>query len=209
MNSHKEIIDISPLLSPKIAVWPGDTPLSREVLCDIDTGSNIDLSTIRSTVHLGAHADAPKHFHASGATIDGVKLDAYIGPCEVVSVIGKQLIESSDCIAVVKKGAQRILFRTLSAPNPDIFNEDFCAFSAEALDYLGKNGVKLIGIDTPSVDPFSSKDLPAHQMLRKHDMRNLEGLVLAHVSDGSYELIALPLKLAGFDASPVRAVLLE
>ena len=205
----QKIFDISPLLHPKIAVWPGDTPLSREVLCNIEDGSNIDLSTIRSTVHVGAHADAPKHFHPSGATIDAVELSPYLGPCEVVTVLGKELIQVEDCHAAVGRGAKRILFRTLSAPNPDIFNEDFCAFSAEAMEYMGKHGVALVGIDTPSVDLFSSKDLPAHQMLRRHNIRNLEGLVLVDIPNGRYTLIALPLKLAGFDASPVRAVLIQ
>lgn len=205
----QKIFDISPLLHPKIAVWPGDTPLTREVLCDIDQGSNIDLSTIRSTVHLGAHADAPKHFHPSGATIDAVALAPYLGSCDVVTVLGKELIQIDDCRVAVERGAKRILFRTLSAPNPDIFNEDFCAFSADAVDFMGRHGVVLIGIDTPSVDLFSSKDLPAHQMLKQYDIRNLEGLVLVDVPDGIYTLIALPLKLAGFDASPVRAVLID
>lgn len=208
MESQK-IFDISPLLHPKIAVWPGDTPLTREVLSDIDQGSNIDLSTLRSTVHLGAHADAPKHFHPSGATIDAVELSPYLGPCEVVTVLGKELIQIDDCRGSVLRGTKRILFRTLSAPNPDVFNEDFCAFSAEAMDFMGKQGVVLVGIDTPSVDLFSSKELPVHQMLMRHNVRNLEGLVLVDVPDGTYTLVALPLKLAGFDASPVRAILIQ
>lgn len=205
----QKIFDISPLLSPKIAVWPGDTPLTREVLCSIDAGSNIDLSTIRTTVHLGAHADAPKHYNPSGVTIEAVELAPYLGPCEVITVLGKELIQVEDCQTAIERGAKRVLFRTLSAPNSEKFNEDFCAFSPEAMDYLGNNGVVLVGIDTPSIDLFASKDLQAHQMLMKHSIRNLEGLVLTDVPDGNYTLIALPLKLAGFDASPVRAILVQ
>jgi arylformamidase len=101
----------------------------------------------------------------------------------------------------------RVLFATGSYPDPTSFNEDFVALSPEAVDALGARGVGLVGIDTPSVDLFDSKDLPAHQACLRHDMAILEGLVLDRVPDGVYELIALPLKLQGFDASPVRAVL--
>jgi arylformamidase len=160
-------------------------------------------------VHLGAHADAPSHYHEGGASIDEVALDPYLGPCEVVSVQKPPcgLIEAVDCAGVIARGARRVLFRTGSAPDPTRFNTDFVAFAAEAIEALGKAGVVLVGIDTPSVDPFSSKDLPAHQALFRWKMRNLEGLVLEQVVEGRYELVALPLKLVGFDASPVRAVL--
>jgi arylformamidase len=124
-----------------------------------------------------------------------------------VSTKDSPLITPISCKKPLEQGFQRILFCTSSQPNPDEFNTDFVAFSPEAIELMGKSGVKLVGIDTPSVDPFSSKELPAHQMLHKYNMRNLEGLVLKGVPDGSYELIALPLKLKGFDASPVRAVL--
>lgn len=201
------IFDISPVISENAAVWPGDTPLRREILCDIKAGANIDLSTIHSTVHIGAHADAPRHYHSSGITMESVGLDAYIGPCIVHTVKGKSLISAEDCEHAIKRGAKRILFRTDSFPDPNIFNEDFTAFSAEAMEAMGRAGVRLVGIDTPSVDPFSSKSLPAHQMLYKYQIANLEGLVLSDIQDGEYELIALPLKLKGFDASPVRAVL--
>jgi arylformamidase len=100
-----------------------------------------------------------------------------------------------------------VLLATGTFPDPNVFNEDFAAFSAELVDHLAARGVRLIGIDTPSVDPFPSKELPAHQACLRHDMAVLEGLLLAHVPEGVYELIALPLPLAGFDGSPVRAIL--
>ncbi len=190
-------------------MWPGDVRFRRSVQLDMHAGANLTLSSLSTTVHIGAHADAPNHYVTDGASIDEVPLDAYVGPCTVVTSEHPQgrLIQVKDCQAAVQKGAKRILFRTLSQPNPRHFNTDFVAFSPEALDYMGKAGVLLVGIDTASVDPFDSKDLPAHLTLIRHGMRNLEGLVLAHVADGDYELIALPLKLKGFDASPVRAVL--
>lgn len=162
---------------------------------------------MRTTVHLGAHADAPSHYHADGSSIDEVSLDPYLGPCYVVSTKDKPVVTAESCKKAVELGFKRILFQTLSQPDPEVFNTDFVAFSESAVEYMGKNGVVLIGIDTPSVDPFDSKELPAHQALYKYKIRNLEGLVLSRVPEGSYELIALPLKLKGFDASPVRAIL--
>jgi arylformamidase len=199
--------DISPTLTPDLAVWPGDTPLSREVLCDIDQGQNIDLSTLKTTVHVGAHADAPHHYHRRGQTIEHVDLNKYMGPCYVQNVLHKKVIEIDDCKKAVELGFKRILFRTLSVPNLNHFNDDFTYFSPEAIEYMGRHQVLLVGIDTPSVDPFSSKDLPAHQKLFEYQIANLEGLLLQDVEEGIYELIALPLKLKGFDASPVRAIL--
>ena len=98
-------------------------------------------------------------------------------------------------------------FKTSTFPDPKSFNEDFAAFSPKLIEFLAKQDVKLIGIDTPSFDLFNSKDLESHQQLMKYSIRNLEGLILKGVEQGPWELIALPLKLAGFDASPVRAVL--
>ena len=101
----------------------------------------------------------------------------------------------------------RVLLATGTYPDPGTFNTDFTALSPELVDWLAERGVNLVGVDTPSVDPVDSKDLPAHKAFLKNDMYILEGLVLSDVPEGHYELIALPLKLVGFDASPVRATL--
>lgn len=203
------ILDISPPLSPITAVWPGDQPLVRKVALDMASGAHLTLSSLETTVHIGAHADAPSHFAKDGAAIHQVDLDAYMGPCLVVTVLHPlgRLIRPEHCQVAIAAGARRILFRTLSQSDYTKFNTDFVAFSPEAVEAMGQAGVRLIGIDTASVDLFDSKDLQAHQMLSKYDVRNLESLDLRHVPDGEYELIALPLRLEGFDASPVRAVL--
>lgn len=201
------IYDISPLIDGKLQVWPGDTAPSRETLCDIEEGSNITLSTLHATVHLGSHADAPVHYGKGAPSMAERSLDYYLGRCQVVSVdVGRGQRISPDHLKE-KATAERILFRTGTYPDPTVFNEDFAAFSPELIDLLHESGVRLIGIDTPSVDLFASKGLPAHQALLRHDMANLEGLVLKDVPDGTYDLCALPLKLKGYDGSPVRAVL--
>ena len=200
--------DISPLISEQTAVWPGDVSFSRQHQLKISAGANIDLSSMSSTVHLGSHADAPSHYDGDGVGIDQVPIENYWGPAWVVEKVSSgPLVLPEDCLDVLAKKPKRVLFKTNSFPNPDVFNEDFVAFHPEAITALGEAGVKLVGIDTPSFDPFHSKDLPSHQELRKQGILNLEGLVLAHVPAGEYELVALPLKLQGFDASPVRAAL--
>jgi arylformamidase len=209
LQSSFDIIDISPPICETTAVWPGDVPFSRSVQVDIQAGANIHLSSFTSTVHCGAHADAPLHYEKTGAAIDEVPLHHYIGPCQVISVEPgpDRLIKPSDFSGRVEKGMPRILFRTGSQPLYDHFNTDFVAFSPDAIEWCGANAVVLLGIDTASFDLFDSKTLPAHKMLLKHNIRNLECLDLSKVKDGVYELIALPLKLKGFDASPVRAIL--
>jgi arylformamidase len=201
------IYDLTPLISEQLKVWPGDTPPLRQVLCDMKQGANLTLSSLHATVHLGAHADAPSHYGADAPAIDERALDYYLGRCQVVrvSVPRGTCIEPGDLKTAV--AAPRLLLATGTYPDPERFNEDFAALSPELVEDLHRQGVKLVGIDAPSVDPFSSKDLPAHKMFLRYDMAILEGLVLKEVPPGIYELIALPLKLAGFDASPVRAIL--
>ena len=201
------IYDITPPISAALAVWPGDTPPSREVLLDMREGDNLTLSTLRATVHLGAHADAPSHYGADAPTIDERPLERYLGPAQLIRVAvapGQRI--SPEQLGQLS-GPERVLLCTGTFPEPEAFNEDFAALSTELIEHLHGRGVTLIGIDTPSVDLFDSKSLPAHRACLERDIAILEGLVLAPVPPGLYELIALPLPLVGFDASPVRAVL--
>lgn len=200
------IYDITPPITPRLAVWPGDTPPSREVLLDMHRGDNITLSSLRATVHLGAHADAPSHYGAAAPSIEQHALDLYLGPCQVVRVAAGRGTRLPPELAQ-QVTAPRVLFATGTYPDPEQFNTDFAALSPELVEALHARGVRLVGIDTPSVDLFDSKDLPSHQALLRCDMAVLEGLALGAVPEGVYELIALPLPLVGFDASPVRAVL--
>jgi arylformamidase len=201
------ILDITPAASPRLAIWPGDTPLSREVLLDMARGDNITLSTLRATAHLGAHADAPSHYGADAPAIHDRSLDYYVGPCQVVrAAVGRGVRVTPEMLPGPVR-AERVLIATGTFPDPEQFNTDFAALSPELVRRLHEQGVKLIGIDTPSVDLFDSKDLASHHEFLRCDMAILEGLILRDVPEGVYELIALPLKLVGFDASPVRAVL--
>ena len=207
MVAIRRIWDVSPRVSPALAVWPGDTPPAREVLLDMKRGDNLTLSTLHATVHLGAHADAPSHYGRDAPSIETVELSRYLGPCQVVRVaVPRGTRVGPDRLTWPPK-AERVLLATDTYPDPERFNEDFAALEPSLVDGLHAAGVRLLGIDTPSVDLFRSKDLPTHQRLLACGMGVLEGLVLDGVPEGIYELIALPLPLAGFDASPVRAVL--
>jgi arylformamidase len=170
-------------------------------------GDSLTLSTLHATVHLGAHADGPNHYGTNAPAIHERSLDYYVGPCLVIRVAVARSATITPAMLRGPASEKRVLFATGTYPDPEHFNEDFAALSPELVDWLHGQGVVLIGIDTPSVDPFASKDLPAHKMFLKHDMAILEGLVLSHVPEGIYELVALPLRLVGFDASPVRAIL--
>lgn len=202
------LIDISPPIDPTIQVWPGDTPYAHTKNLDINEGANLTLSEIRTTVHVGAHTDAPNHYVAGGEDIASRKLDFYVGPCTVLHVTvgrGRRIYPQDLGSRTMLK--PRVLLRTDTFTDPRRWNDDFASLSPELVDELHRRGVVLIGIDTPSVDPFDSKALEAHHAFARHDMAILEGIVLKDVPEGDYELIALPLRLEGADASPVRAVL--
>jgi arylformamidase len=203
-----QIYDISPRLSASTAVFPGDTPCQQKTVLSFQQGHHLMLSSIASTVHLGAHADAPCHYHPQGTDIAERPLRYYLGRCQVISVnqstFGRIYPEDLSGHSIL---APRILLRTNSYPNADEWREDFSSLSPELVDWLAHRGVITIGIDTPSVDPHDSKALESHQALFLHDVAVLEGLDLSAVPDGTYTLIALPLRLVGFDASPVRAIL--
>jgi arylformamidase len=209
-------LDISPVLSERIAVWPGDTPFRRTLLTEPGAAPaeggptwQLRVSNIHTTLHVGAHADAPNHFQSAGVGIDRVPLEPYRGRCAVVEVALRPgaTITPSD-LDPKRPLAPRLLFKTGSFPDPERFDSDFVAFSPELIAWLEANGVVLVGIDTPSVDPFSSKTLPSHHETRVGaGLAILEGLDLSQVPAGQYELVALPLRIEGADASPVRATL--
>jgi arylformamidase len=203
------LIDITPVVSERIGVWPGDTPYSRKINLAIADGANIDLSAVQTTVHLGAHTDAPNHYSLDGEGIAARPLDLYYGPCQVVRVSierGERIRPTHVSLPIT---APRVLFATGTFPDPDDWNSDFASLSAELVDWLASQGVRLVGIDTPSIDLQDDKALESHGRVAAHDLAILEGIALEDVSPGLYTLIALPLKLEDADASPVRAVLVD
>jgi arylformamidase len=201
------LYDITPPIRPGIPVWPGDTEYSAELTWSIARGDSVNVSAVTTTPHLGAHADAPFHVAEGGATVADLPLEPFLGPCRVVEVPPEPLILPEHLPGVDLGDPPRLLLKTGSVGDRSRFPERFSALSPELARALGAAGALLVGLDTPSVDPFDSKDLAAHHALVAGGVVNLEGLLLADVPPGLYELIALPLRLEGLDASPVRAVL--
>nr|MBA3812812.1 arylformamidase [Caulobacteraceae bacterium] len=168
----------------------------------------VNVAKLTLSPHTGAHADAPLHYDPAGGAVDALDLDRYLGPCRVVDARhADSLVRPRDIAASLKDPPPRILLRTFERFPADAWVSAFTAASAELIDDLADRGVILVGLDSPSMDPEASKDLPAHNAIRRRGLSILEGLVLDDVPFGDYELIALPLRLAGLDASPVRAVL--
>ncbi|MCH2143182.1 MAG: cyclase family protein [Phycisphaerales bacterium] len=203
------LIDITHDIIPgSTSVWPGDTAPTREVLMELDAGDSVTLSTLHSTVHLGTHADGPCHYGSGHPGVGEMSLEHYIGPCRVIRIqaAARARVTISD-LGEAPIDAPRILIDTGTFHRLDVFNEDFAALDPELIDHLAKHGVITVGLDSPSVDIIDSKDLPAHGRCLANGMAILETLKLADVTPGRYDLYAQPLKLMGFDGSPVRAVL--
>lgn len=208
-STSPRLWDISPVVSPDAPIFPGDEPYRLRWTARLAPGCPVNLSVLTMSPHVGAHADAPLHYADDAPDIADVPLQAYLGPCRVIHALGAAPLITVEHLRHAEAGLPpRVLVRVCARADT-AWNPDFTAFAPEAVEWLAARGVRLIGIDTPSVDPASSKVLDSHQQLRRHDLRVLENLVLDEVPAGDYELIALPLKLRGACASPVRAVLRE
>jgi arylformamidase len=201
------IWDISPTISASIPVWPGDTPFDASPTWQIQDGCPVHVSRMTMTTHLGAHTDAPSHYDPAGRAIDAVDLAPYLGPCRVIHCIGVPTVAPQDIEGQLEGTPPRVLLRTYTAAPQNAWDPDFPAIAPETIALLASRGVILVGTDAASLDPQDSKTLDAHHAVRRHGLAILEGVVLDAVPPGDYELIALPLKLAGMDASPVRAIL--
>lgn len=199
--------DISPPVHAAAPVFPGDAAYTQRWNARIAPGCPVNVATITLSPHTGAHADAPLHYDDAGAAIGAVALEPYLGRCRVIHAIGcGPLIEWTHIEHALIDLPPRVLVRTC-ARQPESWDADLAAFAPATIERLADLGVRLIGIDSASIDPAASKDLPSHQVIRRRDLRVLENLLLDAVPEGDYELIALPLKLTSADASPVRAVL--
>jgi arylformamidase len=201
--------DISPAIGPDTPLFPGDEPYAQRWTARLGPDCPVNLSAITLSPHTGAHADAPLHYADDAPAIGAVSLAPFLGRCRVIHAIGcGPLVRPGHIAHALRDLPPRVLVRTCERA-PTVWSADFSAYAPETIDLLAARGVRLVGIDSQSVDPATSKTLDSHQRLRHHDLRVLENLVLDEVPAGDYELIALPLKLALACASPVRAVLRE
>jgi arylformamidase len=204
----KRLIDISPPLSVGMGVFPGDAAFEVAQTFAIGPGCPVNVARIAMSTHCGAHVDAPLHYDPAGASIDALDLDDFIGPARVIDARGPGLLcRFEEIEPALDRAPPRLLFRLMEGDDHFSWPTGFRALAPEAVERLAQAGTRLIGVDVPSVDPETSKELPSHMACRRHDIRIVENLVLGGVMPGDYELIALPLRLKGLDAAPVRAVL--
>jgi len=205
---HRTLWDISPPVHTGSPVFPGDTPYSQRWAAVLTPQCPVNVSAITLSPHVGAHADAPLHYDPHGAAIGALPLEPFLGRCRVVHAIGcGALVQWQHIAHAIADLPPRLLVRTCVRMPQDHWDAALSAYAPETVERLADLGVRLIGIDSASIDPAESKQLPSHQAIRRHGMRVLENLVLDAVPEGDYELIALPLALTQADASPVRAVL--
>jgi arylformamidase len=202
------LYDISQTLRPDLPVWPGDTAFTLKRTWAMGPGIPVNVSALTLSTHSGSHADAPFHYDADGKTIDAVDANVYLGPAQIVDARDARGIVTAECLMPqLQMNISRVLIRTYQTAPQLAWDADFTAIDPVLIESLADRGVKLIGVDTPSLDPQNSKSMAAHLAVARRGLAILEGLVLDAVPFGIYELIALPLKIAGADSSPVRAVL--
>ena len=203
-----KIWDISAIMRPGMPVWPGDTPYEELRTWHLSPGCPVNVSRFTLSTHTATHADAPLHYDIEGTAIGNVSLEPYLGPCRVIDARNAGRVIAPKHFEDALNGTPpRVLFRTYERAPQEKWDANFTTVAENSIALLAKHGVKLVGIDTPSLDPQDSKTMDAHQVIRSNRMAILEGLVLDEIEPGDYELIALPLKLANLDASPVRAIL--
>ncbi len=209
--TDRRVIDISVMLSPDTPVWPGDTPFSCLWTWKLDEGSSVNVSAITSSPHAGTHADTPLHVTKGGAASETLSLEAFRGAAVVVDVTDLDgTIEFADIETRVPAASfSRLLFKTGRSIAGGVFPESWPRLSGECARELVKRGVVLVGFDCPSADDRESKTLDVHHELLDRGVCVVENLDLREVAAGVYELDALPMKVAGLDAAPVRAVLLQ
>ena len=205
--------DISIALAPSTPPWPGDTPFGCGWTSRIADGASVNLSAMTSSPHVGTHADAPLHVRDEWPSADAMPLDPFAGLAAVCTVhASERTVESGaielDALPTLPAGrVQRLLVRTGRSVVEGIFPEGWHVLSPRAIERLLDRGLRLLGVDAPSVDARESTSLPVHHLLFAREAYVLENLDLRGVSDGIYDLVAYPVKIAGLDAAPVRAVL--
>lgn len=200
--------DITQPLHPQTPVWPGDQPVRTAWSARITDGASVNVGRLTASLHAGTHADAPRHVADAGIAIEATALDAYVGPTLVVEVPGEGAVRADE-LPEGALGAPRLLLKTRQGPVPEAWDSHFRYLDADLARTLAQRGVRLVGIDTPSIDPAESKTLDAHHALFDGGVAVLENLRLDRVAPGWYVLLAAPVAVAGMDAGPVRALLAD
>jgi arylformamidase len=201
------IRDITIPMRDSLACWPGDAPFRFTWTCRKTDGASVNVGQLQLSVHTGTHADAPYHFDDNGRTADALDLEHFIGPAKVVHLPGRAKISRKDLEPFDFSGSPRLLLRTGAWTDHAQFPTAIPVMDEDVPAWLHEQRIVLIGVDLPSVDVLDSKNLPNHHALGTHGITILEGLNLADVPPGRYELLALPIRIENADGAPVRAIL--
>jgi len=201
------LIDISQPLRGGVPVWPGDTKFSFGLTWTKEESGSVNVGRLTMSTHTGTHVDAPFHFDSDARRVLELDPAVYIGPARVINLRDVESIGESELNEHDLDGVHRLLVKTGSWRDRSEFPGSITYLRPDAASYLADRGVRLVGVDVPSVDPLDSKELPTHHALHENSIHILEGLVLDEVEPGDYELISLPLPLQDADGSPVRAIL--
>lgn len=192
-------------------IWPGSIGFELTWAQRLDKGDDCNNSQIRCDTHIGTHIDAPLHFIDNGQTTDDLNLDVFIGRCTVIYLPDiKKITVNQLAQAAIPPATKRLLIRTdnsqyFEQPQAE-FKKDFIALDPDAAQWIAESKVRLVGIDYLSIGRYEN-GIPTHTILLKAGIAVLEGLNLLHVEPGNYELICMPLKIAGAEGAPARAVL--
>jgi len=205
-----KIYDISVDIEADMPVYPGDPKLHLETVQSFEKGDAYELHQITMSNHVGTHVDAPRHFIPDGSSITEIPLEVLNGRVRVVEIHNPEKIDVPELQELVVVDDFRVLFKTRNSllwGSQKEFQKDFIYLTEEGAGYLAENGIKLVGIDYLSIDRFGDDEHPVHKILLGNDIVIIEGLNLAEVEEGEYELVCLPMKLTGMDAAPARVLL--
>lgn len=210
----RTIWDISRALTSDLAPWPGDTPFRYELKWYLSETCSVNVGAVSMSVHNGTHADAPFHFVGKGDTIDSLPLENYIGPAVVID-LSEKFSSNQPFIAIADleharsqiAETRRVLLKTNCFRDSKRFPDWIPVLKAETVAWLREFRLVLLGVDLPSVDPIEAKTLANHYALNAGNIAIVESLDLSEVEEGIYQFAALPLKVTGGDAAPVRALL--
>lgn len=202
----KKIIDISMALDAKTPEWPGDVPFKFRLSVTQEQSGSVNIGELSTSTHMGTHIDAPFHYDDNGLKVEELPLDIYLTKAQVVDVAEVQNV-SVENLPEIEEVVEAVLLHTAAWQDRTTFPTSWPEFDISIAEWMALKGIRLLGVDVPSVDPQTSKDLPMHQAMNRNGRFILEGIVLDDVPAGVYQLAALPLKITGADGSPVRAVL--
>ena len=213
MNKIESVQDITIKLGKEAADWPGNPPYQRRLVKKIKNGNFSNTSQIIMTTHVGTHIDTPAHFIENGNNLDSYPIERWISPAHVVSIKNEESIGQSELLHLEIEPGDAILFKTANSHNPQltngVFSNKYVYMSVEAAEFCVNKKVGLVGIDYNSIDKYQEGTSPVHHILLSNDILILECINLRGVKPGRYTLFCLPMKIAGAEGAPARAVLVR